>query len=1156
MRIKKIVLRNFKSFGKKVEIPFEKGFNVISGPNGSGKSNIIDAIVFCLALHSSSKVLRAEKLVDLIHTTDGKRFGEAEVAIIFDNGIEIKRKVRLTDKGYYSYYYLNGRSVSLSDISKVLEKSGIYSEAYNIIMQGDVTRIVEMTPFQRRKIIDDIAGISEFDEKKEKAFEELKVVKENVERISAILSEVEKRLKELERDREEALRFKELKERKDKLELELKAIERKDILNRIKRISGEIEKINKERDKAFIKISELRDKKREIERRIDDISKEIMEKADERYKAIQKSLSEYQIEIERIKKEIELYSKDIDNLNSERVKILLEISKLKDEIDKKRKELEKLLIQRVSVEESLNALDAKLSEISREIDSLGSEEAKLRDKVMRIREEIEELKNRKSEILRERDRIYEGVRRLSIEIEELETKLTIVRNEADEIGRVIEEKEKEIERLNDRLSGKIRMKNDIDRKIFDVRNRLAEIDKKMRCVEIELTKVKAEISAHEFSRAVELILEAKEKKALPGVYGIVAQLADVDEKYALALEIAAGNSLSFIVVEDEDCAIRAINYLKQIKGGRATFLPLNKIRRNFNSIFLDHSVLNKRGVIDYAVNLVRCEDKFKPVFNFIFRDTIVVDNIENAKRIIDGRRIVTLDGEIIEKSGAITGGSVDKRRRILLSRELKEKESRLSKELSELSDEKEALSNELRRLEELWRRLQSDIADVEKEINKLSNEIEVLKAKSEAISEEEIISSMEKKDNERRELSRKLGEIERKIKEIDKAVAEKEKEVDKLNKKLKSSMLAKLSNELEKLKSRQILTKEALIKIESEIDKVELEIDQNRENLEEKNNRLKEIETRISELESEIERGKSRIIELSAKIDELRKEEESISEEIKALRTERDKLFENLRDVENSEKRLEYEILSYEEKIKTKTEVLRELEENLKEMPEIEPSMKKSDVIKELERVNAELSRFGEVNMKAIQEYEIVKNRYADLKGRKDELEEERREIIKRIEKFERMKREKFFEVFNSINNNFKDVIASLTEGYGELYLDNYDDPFNSGLYMKVKPQNKPVQKLEQMSGGEKSLVALAFIFAIQRYKPAPFYAFDEIDMFLDGINVVKVAKLIKEMSSKAQFIVVSLRKPMLEKADVIIGVTMGRDNSSKVTGIKVSMTR
>ncbi len=1155
MQIKKIRIRNFKSFGKKTEIPFVKGFNVISGPNGSGKSNIIDAIIFCLGLHSSSKVLRAERLPDLIHSADGKKVGEAEVTITFEGGLEIKRRVKVTDKGYYSYYYLNGKSASQSDISRILEKAGIYGDAHNIIMQGDVTRIVEVTPTQKRKIIEDIAGISEFDEKKEKALEELRIVKENIDRMTLVLSEIERRLEELKKDREEALRYKELSKKREELEFELKAIERQEIIEKINRLKRDIERMNRERDEAFLKISELKKEKNEIEGMIDSLSKRIFEESDEKYRKLQEEMSASQIRIESLKKERELFSNEIEKLNSNKVQILLEISKIKEKIEEKRKNLEKLFIQKISVEENLNELKSKIEEVTAKIKSLDSEETSLKDKILNLKEKLEKLKSKKSEILRERDKTYEGIRRITIEIEELDIDRETIRRELEKLKGRLSKRESELKELEKSISLKIREKNKIDGEIFKLRDLMTELDEKIKSKEIELAKIRAEISAYEssLSRAVELILEAK----LPGVYGIVAQLADVDEEFALALEVAAGNSLSFIVVEDEECAIRAINYLKQIKGGRATFLPLNKIRKNFGKLSLDRSVLDLPGVIDYAVNLIRCEEKFRPVFNFIFRDTIVVDNIENAKKIMDGRRIVTLDGEIIEKSGVMTGGSFDKRKRILLSKELREKEKKISEELSRMLSEKSRCFERLKRIEGLWKDIQREIRDVEEEIINKRNEIKIVQAKLEDNFKRKtaIEESIKRKEMERSELGRSLEKIESEIKEINKTEERIEKELSSLNRKLKSSQLPKLSEQLENLKNQYNVTREALIRIESEIKRTEFELNQSESVLEEKEKMLKEIEKEIANLRENIEQKGREIRELERKIEILREEEKNISESLKNLRNERDRLFERLREIEISERRIEYELENYEEKIKAKNEMINELEVELLNLPEIEPKMERSRVLSELENVERELSKFGDVNLKAIQEYEKVKERFGEIASRKSELEKERKEIIERIERFEKMKREKFFEVFNAVNKNFKEIVARLTDGEGELYLDS-EDPFNSGLHIRVKPYNKPVRKLEQMSGGEKSLIALAFLFAIQRYKPAPFYAFDEIDMFLDGVNVAKVAKLIKEMSSKAQFIVVSLRKPMLEQADVIIGITMGRDHSSQVTGIRVSMTQ
>lgn len=1158
MHVKKIKIKNFKSFGKKVEIPLEKGFTVISGPNGSGKSNIIDSILFCLGLHSSSKILRAEKLTDLVYSGNGKRSDSAEVEIVFDvdgEELSISRKIKVTDRNYYSYYYINGKSATHSDVVRVLEKHGIYSDAYNVVMQGDVTRIVEMTPLQRRKIIDDIAGISEFEEKKAKAIEELEAVRQNIETISAVLHEVEARLKELEKDRETALRYKSLVSRKEDLETELKAIRRKELVEKLRRLEIEVERLEQAKDSAIKKLSELMKEKDELKEQLEEVTRAINEEADEEYRSIQERITDCQAEIESMRKEEEFLKSEIEKLNQERVRELLEISKLNDRLKELKADFENLLSQKSGAEENLKAIEFQIESVKARIEKIGKEEKEYRDKLVELTSKIEEKRNEKSELLRERDRIYEGVRRITIEIEEIDGEIARIRNEYRILKEKISEKEREVELLKKELSRRMNERKEIDNKLFKLRNSVSQLDENIKQMELELAKVKAELSAYEatFGRAVELILEAKEKKALPGIYGVVAQLAEVEERYALALEIAAGNGLNFIVVETEDDAIRAIKYLKQVKGGRATFLPLNKLKKNFEKIPLDNEILKADGVIDYAVNLVKCEPKFRPVFNFIFRDTIVVDTVDNAKKIMDGRRIVTLDGELIEKSGAITGGSVDRKKGLLISKELLEREKRISEEITILNSKKAILIGELRKLEESWREKDAEIKEIEERIRNEEGEIKVLKNNFDGLSvrESELIDKIGLKEQERKELSRRINEIESGIKKVDAEINELEKEKEELNRKLKGSELPKLAEEYERLKESLSIAREALIKVEGEIEKKQLEINQVEKEIERRNARVDEIEGEVNSIRAKIESNREREVELKRELENLIEREKELGIRVKELRDRRDRIFGRIKEIENEESRLEYELTGIEEKLKAREEVMVEIQAEIANLPELEPSMSRDEAVKELERIEKDLSEFGDVNLKAIKEYEEVKARWEEIYSRKLELEKEREEILERIERYDRMKKEKFFEVFNAVSENFSHIIAQLTNGEGELYLDNPSDPFNSGLHMKVRPYGKQVQRLEQMSGGEKSLVALALIFAIQRYKPAPFYAFDEVDMFLDGVNVARLARMIKEMSERAQFIVVSLRKPMLEQADAIVGVTMGRDNISQVTGIR-----
>ena len=1156
MFIKKVVLKNFKSFGKKTEIPFIDGFVVISGPNGSGKSNIIDSILFCLGLTPSTKQLRADRLTDLIH--NGKN--EAEVTVVFQSGnksYEVTRKVKITDKGYYSYYYLNGKSTNLSEIHKFLSQFGIYSDAYNVVMQGDVTRITEMSPLQRRKIIDDIAGISEFDEKKEKALEELDKVRENVEKLDAVISEVNNRLDSLEKDKNEALKYKTLVEEREKYLTFLKAHKLLTLLSNKDRVKREIDRLEGEKDSAAKRLPEIIRQSNDIARKIEVIAEKISKLGDERISEIQSEILELTSEIESTKRSEKFYHEEIEKLDNEIINEMKDISKLRDEIQIYEKEISELTLKKVNIHEIVDELSNKIENLKLELQKVGEEYKNLKDELIKKREELEKLKDEKNCLLRERDKLIEVLRITSIEVENLELEHDKLKEELVELNKEKERYEKSFEEFERGLNAALAERNDIDRRLFSIRSQLADVEDELKNKEVELAKVRASLSTiQSYSKPVELILEAKNKRALPGVFGTVAQLGEVNDEFTVAIEAAAGNALQYIVVETEDDAVRAINYLKMIGGGKATFIPLQRIRE-FNKLKLDTSLLNEPGVIDYAVNLVECERKFEPVFRFILRDTLVVDKIETARRLMGkGIRIVTLDGDVVERSGLMTGGSVEKKRGMLISKELFEKEKRVSEELVKLQKKKNQLLYELNSIEARRRDLQEVIEKLNSSINEFENNVNIINERINGV-HERLAANRRKYDEKRKivkENTETVKELNSKIGKIERTIAKIEEEINEIERKLKGSKIPKLTEELDKIKEDYTRNKEILFSIEKRIESVDFKRSQLLTLIKDKEDRVSELKARKEELEQKIELGRKIIKERSERLKTLREEEEKIGKAVKNLRQERDELIKKLKDLEDEKNKLNFLISSVEEKIKVRIEKLQAIESEINslgivDVPKDIPPL--SEVEQKLNEIENELSKFGDVNLKAIQEYEDVKRRRDDLLEKKFILEKERRDILEKIERYERRKKEVFFEVFNAINRNFAEIIRELTEGDGQLYLDS-DDPFNSGLHIRVKLNNKPIQKLESMSGGEKSLVALALIFAIQMYKPAPFYAFDEVDMFLDGVNVSKLAKMIKKRAKDAQFIVVSLRKPMIENADAIIGITLGRDNSSTVTGIKL----
>ncbi len=1166
MYIKKITLKNFKSFGRKVEVPFFRGFTVISGPNGSGKSNIIDSIVFCLGLSASTKALRAERLTDLIHT--GK--DEAEVSITFDNSdsslplsgdVTVTRRIKVTEKGYYSYYYVNGKQCSLSDIQDLLSKAGIHGEAYNVIMQGDVTRLAEMTPVQRRKIIDDIAGISEFEEKKEKAIEELDRVRENIEKIEAVLNEVSNRLKELEKDREEAIRYRSLLEEKDYLNRVIETHHYNLLLGKKSRLEREIEKLEQDRDRLIGRMAELKEELESVNSKIKEISSRIAEITGTSYDEISQRMLEINSEIEAIKKSEPIYREEIKKNREKLTEINLSVSSLEEELEKLVSERERISIEKESINAVLEEIKAKMEIYRTKLEEVSSENKMLKDELIKEKDELEKLKEEKSDALRERDRLVDSARMLELNVDELKRKKNAVKERIEKLEKSIDEKLREMNRAEMRASKLVKKRNEKDSELFSLRNELAEVEEKIKSIEVELAKLRAEMNAIEsgFSRGVDLVLEARERRALPGIFGTVAQLCEVDEQFALALEVAAGNALQYIVVENEEDAVRAINYLKQIRGGRATFLPLTRMKKNFGKLELDESILKYPGVIDYAVNLIRCERKFRPVFNYVFRDTLVVDRIETAKNLMDrfGGRMVTLDGDLVERSGAMSGGYMERKRGFLLSKDMVEREKRLMEKVTILKSRKTEIMSRIKKSEEDRRDIQKLIDEATSEVRRLREEID--SAKRDVRENKDYIKTLDEKifelEANRKSLFSQISEIEKRIEEITRKIAEKEKKIEKIEKKLKGSEIPELSKKYDELKEARDENYRRLLNAESRLESVEMKIKQIEDRIKEQKKEADRVREKISEFEGKIEEGKNRIRELEEELEKLKKEEERIGRQVRELRKERDSLVERAGKIEKDHDSCKYAIMAIEERIRARNDALMNVKAEMEKVDRSKllegdiPSM--DEAIKRMEKIDSELKGFGEVNMKAIQEYEEVKKRRDELLEKKLSLERERSEILERIEKYEKMKRDAFFEAFNAIKENFSKVMRMLTDGEGELYLDG-EDPFNSGLNIRVKPYGKPVQRLESLSGGEKSLVALALIFAIQMYRPAPFYAFDEIDMFLDGANVSRVARLIKERSRDAQFIVVSLRKPTLEMADAIVGVTMDRNNCSKVTGIKL----
>jgi chromosome segregation protein len=1169
VHIKEIELQNFKSFGKKAKVPFFDDFTTISGPNGSGKSNIIDGILFCLGL-SNSRVMRAEKLTDLIFNADNGRKNFAQVTIRFDNfdrempvdsdEIVISRKLRQTESGYYSYYYFNDTPVSLADIHNYLSKAKITPEGYNVVMQGDVTRIIEMTATERRKIIDEIAGVAEFDEKKGQAMNELEIVRERIERVDIILAEVYEQLTKLQQERDQALKYQSLRDEKRKYEGYVLLARLKDARNELDKLEKELKDKEGQKEESTKQAGERRKELSDIERKLQELNVSIIQKGEGEQITLRKEIETIKGEISRCSSTIELADNEINDIESQRRKAFLEIdasqAKVREFTGKLNEETQRkeILLAEIGDKNTQNLMvRSKIAEVDAEF-------AGTRDKLGESKEVLETLKNEKNELMREEDRLLDAVRRNSSEARDKELEIQDAQSKIASSDYDTSNVQTRIEELVSKKEELIRDAADLEKNRVQIKNVITEIENTLRTLQHEYAKSEARIKAAaeiNYSGPVEVILRAKKNRELPGIYGTIAELGKVDAKYSTALEIAAGARMQSVVVDTDEDASRAINYLKEKRLGRVTFLPLNKME-NANRL----SKKDNEAIIDYAINLVDYDKKFSSVFWYVFRDTLVTCDLTTARKLMGGKRLVTLEGELIEKAGAMTGGMIKSKLSFASGEE--ENLKKFAEQIAEYEGRRRSAVTKLEKLEEHIREIRAEFAGMDSEITKQQMQVDEIRNRGTRLTE--LIKTRKKEIEEievtRGDIKKKMDTIEEDKRAKDSQIIMLQEEIEKLEKLLEgsevpelSSKVSKIEEEIDRLEGRQRDTDGVINAISLDIKYAQAKIDEIKERLGELDNKkaghrekMNSMHEQAKRLESELNLKNLREKELGGELVELQNKRTLVQKEHSSLKEQLDEVERLLKEMErnlvalySTKDALTEQIIALDNEI---------AERGLKRDEEVPAS---ESIASRIAALNRAMEKLEPVNMRAIDEYDEVESRQKDLKSRRDTLFHEREELIIRIKKYEEMKKEAFMNSFNGINEQFKHVFADLSDGTGGLFLENPEDPFSGGMTIRAQPSEKTLQRLEAMSGGEKSLTALSLLFAIQQYRPAPFYAFDEIDMFLDGVNAEKVARRIQKAAANAQFIVVSLRKPMIQAAKRTIGVSMQENNISSVTGIQLN---
>ena len=1162
MYIKQLEIDNFKSFANKSEIPLLKGFTTVSGPNGSGKSNIIDSVLFALGLANASE-LRAENLSHFISTYTKRN--DAFVKVTFgdtENGedLTIGRKIRKTSQGYASTYYINDSVTTLTNVHAVLEKYNVTPNSYNVMMQGDVMGITNCTPKNRRKIIDEIAGIADFDRRIEQATNELETVEQRVERSTVILNEVDNRLEQLKEEREVALKYQKLREEKQGLESQVSKVRFFDIKKSLEKAHENILDFTKKKKEEEVKNKDLDERLNLIKQKYQEISELVKEKGEAQQIELKKQEEALKGEIDRKENATNYADKQIhDGLRS--------IENAKNGIENFKKKIEdfklkiKLKDDEIAViKENTKTREAELKKILEDMTGLNATADQHIEKRNNLRKQLEDLKDEETKLIQAKLPLESELKTLQRDLEDAKEKLAELTEMKTNFVANQDLKKTLVDQLQKEMADfKIIQQNamhDLDTTKNEINDLNYNIQMASRKIAVMETK-KQMAEDSNFGRAVDTIMNAR----LRGVHAPLVKLGTVDKEYSVAMEVAFGGRMAHIVVDDEHVAGVAIELLKSSNAGRATFIPLNKIKQAPTRLQLPKD----KGVIDFAINLVDFDDEYIDAFYYAVGDTIVVEDLESAKRLIGKYRMVTLQGELLEKSGSMTGGT-RLRTGLSFSQNDDEELNKFKDRLKDMEQKLASLENKKSSLETKLEDVRGKYSDALSEFSKSKVELDNMNqnyANSENILKEkaDFIASAEPKIVE---LNNKLDKLEEKNVKIYDDMTVCQEQIEEVEKLINDKDLKDLKEKTEGVETEIKRLQTKLMTAENDKNELNRQISFHDNLIETKNEEIVNIEHNNVKLEEDKKRYKNDIVELNKKMETLHEQIVQIEEKLGKLLKERDEINAELIELEKQKHIKLADIDRIAEQIESFKARRRELEPQLEsarkdledageDVAKLEPiEISIEEITSKIQRLEKRMAELGDVNMRALAAYDEVLARQSELKEQIETLSKERKEILERMQGYEQLKKETFMKTYNHINENFKEVFHQLSEGEGELKLEYPDDPLSGGMTIEAQPRDKKLQRLESMSGGEKSLTALAFVFAIQRYMPSPFYAFDEVDASLDTMNVERIAQMVQNQSKDTQFIVVSHRRPMIESANRTLGVTQKEKGITKVTGIKL----
>ncbi len=1180
MILKALEMQGFKSFPDKTVLEFNKGITAVVGPNGSGKSNISDAVRWVLG-EQSTKTLRGSKMEDVIFSgTDVRKAkGFAEVTLRLDNTDRSLNKdsdeVSVTRRYYRSgdsEYLVNGESARLRDVNELFMDTGLGRDGYSIVGQGKIADMVSPKASERRDMLEEAAGISHFRYRRGDAIKRLAQAEENLVRLRDILSELESRVGPLKAQSEKAQKFIVLAGERKNLEIGiwLNTIDKtgekmRDQEHKIeiaeashKEAQDELSKIGEMIDKAAdgtrdinIKLEEIRNSASGFEEKLSDIDSQI--------KVAENSILHNNETIERINRDKAAENETEQNIDAAVSAARECIQKAEEQIADATRQMDELSKQEETYRLSSSEFSDRAAALSGEISALSVRLADCRVTAETANSSIEEIRSRISAIdesMGTRKDDYDALLKRKSDAEaslkEIQDEIVSVKNaidgytlrfenrgkKADNVKLAIDEKQRELHKGQDR----VRLLEDLEKNMEG------------------------------YFGAVKAVMKESGRGALRGIYGPVSQLITVKDKYSAAIETALGAAVQNIVVDNETDAKRAMGFLKEHRAGRATFLPITAIK---GRVLSEQGLDDQYGFVSIASDLVSYDNKYSEIIRWLLGRTAVAEDIDSAiaiaKKYSYRFRIVTLDGQVINAGGSMTGGSRVQNAGILSRgneiERLKGSLASMQKELDGMLSDYKLLSEDasaakaelegaegdlLRAKEENIRRegelkLASDkLASVSSGVKELLEEKETLEKRIESVSSgaeaarsqiDELKETLENKEKELESITGDSKTLQKNREEVASKAAEIRLRIVSLQKDVEAN-----TDEITRLKNRKTGHLDRLSELDGEIREIE-----------EKNDELRALTERLSADEKALKANhgdaQNQINELISQRDELEKQANDLRLHERAKSEERERLSGDIARLEERKiaMRNEYDNLTsklYDEYQLTRREAAA-LEIEIDDY---------SLAAKRLAELKSQIRALGSVNVSAIEEYKEVSERYEFLSGQINDVETSRAELNKMIDDLTGKMAEQFREQFNRINSCFGQTFIELFGGgKAELRLEDERDVLGSDIEIKVQPPGKNVQNINLLSGGEKGLSAIALLFAILKVTPAPFCIFDEVEAALDDVNVSRYAQYVRRMTKNTQFILITHRRGTMEEADVLYGVTMQEKGVSKLLELKTA---